>query len=103
MYAKATKALGTCDRCGFTYKLSELKCEVQDEVLNGLRVCRECFDPDHPQYRIGQLNITDPQSLYDPRVDTGKKNSTNYFGFNPVNSTGIVLTGHIGKVTITTN
>ena len=55
MYAKGSKALGLCDRCGFTYKLAELKYEVQDQVRNGLRVCSVCFDPDQPQYRVGEF------------------------------------------------
>lgn len=103
MYAKGSKALGLCDRCGFTYKLAELKYEVQDQVRNGLRVCSVCFDPDQPQYRVGELQTSDPQALYNPRVDSGEKTSTTYFGFDPVTSTGIVMRGNIGKVTITTN
>ena len=39
MYAVGKKALGDCDRCGFTYKLNNLKYEVQDSIRNGLRVC----------------------------------------------------------------
>ena len=100
-YAKGSKALGICDRCGFTFKLNELKYEVQDSVRNGLRVCHVCFDPDHPQFKVGLLNTADPQALFNPRVDSGEKDSTTYFGFNPVNSTGIVMQGSIGNVTIT--
>ena len=59
MYAKGKKALGICDRCGFTYKLAELKYEVEDKVRNGLRVCNSCFDPDHPQLRVGELKTSD--------------------------------------------
>jgi len=103
MYAKGSKALGICDRCGFTYKLAELKYEVQDEVRNGLRVCFSCFDPDQPQYRVGQLQTSDPQALYNPRTDSGEKSSTSYYGFDPVTGIGIVMQGNIGKVTITTN
>ena len=47
-YAKSKKALGICDRCGFTYKLRELIYEVEDETRNGLRVCKSCLAPDHP-------------------------------------------------------
>jgi hypothetical protein len=55
-YAKSKKALGICDRCGFTYKLRELIYEVEDETRNGLRVCKSCLDPDHPQLQVGRLN-----------------------------------------------
>ena len=33
-----------CDRCGFTFKARQLRKE-----WNGLRVCRECWEPRHPQ------------------------------------------------------
>jgi hypothetical protein len=33
-----------CDRCGFLYKASQLKKE-----WNGLRVCKVCWEPRHPQ------------------------------------------------------
>ncbi len=101
-YAVATKALGLCDRCGFTYKLSELKYEIEDEKRNGLRVCNSCFDPDQPQLQVGRLNTSDPQSLFDPRTDSGEIESTLYFGFNPINSTGMVMRASVGKVTIST-
>lgn len=33
-----------CDRCGFKYRLSELRKE-----WTGLKVCSPCWDPRHPQ------------------------------------------------------
>ena len=54
-YARASKALGECDRCGFTFKLNDLRYEVTDKIRNGLRVCSDCFDEDHPQLHIGVL------------------------------------------------
>lgn len=102
MYAQGRKALGICDRCGFTYKLKDLRREVQNKTLNGLKVCPECFDPDQPQYDVNDISTIDPQALYDARVDTGEQASTTYFGFDPVTSIGIVMRGNIGKVTITT-
>ena len=42
-YERGKKALGQCDRCGFTYKLSELQYELFDSKRNGLRVCYECL------------------------------------------------------------
>ena len=35
-YAAGKKAIGICDRCGFTYKLKDLKYEVQDQKKTGL-------------------------------------------------------------------
>jgi len=100
-YAVGSKALGICDRCGFSYKLNELKYEIENETRNGLRVCNNCFDPDQPQYQVGKLNTSDSQALFNARPDSGEKDSTVYFGFDPVNSSGIVLRGNIGDVKIT--
>jgi hypothetical protein len=99
-YAIAKKALGICDRCGFTYKLQDLQYEIEDQTRNGLKVCNSCLDPDHPQLQVGKLNTADPQALYEPRTDSGEESSTVYFGFKPVNSTGMVMRGGVGKVTI---
>ena len=101
-YARASKALGQCDRCGFTYKLSLLKYQIEDSKRNGLRVCSECFDVDHPQYKLGEVDTADNQALFNPRVDRGRKESTTYFGFDPVTGIGLILTSEVGKVTVST-
>jgi|TARA_R100001530_G_scaffold122938_1_gene90702 hypothetical protein len=110
-YAKASKALGQCDRCGFTYKLSLLKYQIEDSKRNGLRVCPTCLDEDQPQLKLGQVNTSDPQSLYNPRVDTGKKSSTSYSAFDPIgggvtafgsSTMGLNIKGEIGKLTVST-
>ena len=100
-YAAGKKALGICDRCGFTYKLSELKYEVQDQKRTGSRVCTSCLDPDHPQFRLGEVDTSDSIGLFNPRPDTNRKDFASYYGFNPVNSTGSVLRAKLGKVVIT--
>ena len=43
-YASGKKALAICDRCGFRYRLHELKKE-----WNGLKTCPNCFETKHPQ------------------------------------------------------
>ena len=100
MYAAGKKALGDCDRCGFTYKLNSLKYEIQDSIRNGLRVCNYCFDEDQPQFKLGQVNTADNQALFNPRVDRGRKESTTYFGFDPVTGVGLILTSEVGTVTV---
>ena len=109
-YARASKALGQCDRCGFSYKLNLLKYEIEDSKRNGLRVCVECFDEDHPQLKLGRVKINDPQNLYNPRPDTGEKESTIYYAWNPVGggvtefgsrTMGLDITGEVGTVTVT--
>ena len=66
-YAPAKKALGNCDRCGWTYKLRELKDEVVDLNSTGLLVCPTCFDPDQPQLQVGRWPVDDPQALRNAR------------------------------------
>tara|TARA_R110002012_G_C11321245_1_gene575886 strand:+ start:170 stop:508 length:339 start_codon:yes stop_codon:yes gene_type:complete len=110
-YARATKALGDCDRCGFTYKLNELRYQIEDSKRNGLRVCNQCFDEDQPQLKLGELNISDPQSLYNPRIDRGEAESTTYYSWNPIgggmvqfgsSTMNLKMTGKVGKLKVST-
>ena len=48
---------------------SDLKQEVIKTKLYQLKVCPECWDPDHPQLQLGMYPINDPQALYQPRPD----------------------------------
>lgn len=101
-YAAGNRALGICDRCGFEYLLHELFTEYYDLRPNGLRVCFTCLDVDHPQLQLGEIIISDPQSLYDPRPDVNIPGSTGYFGWRPLGHpvTG-QLTGSVGTLTVT--
>jgi hypothetical protein len=74
-YAPANKALGICDRCGWTYRLRELKPEVIDLQATGILVCPTCWDPDQPQLQVGRWPVVDPQALRNPRPDTGAPDS----------------------------
>ena len=56
-YASGKFAVGLCDRCGFEYKLHSLKKE-----WNGLKTCRECFEPKHPQLEP-HTAPADPQEI----------------------------------------
>lgn len=69
-FASGKYAFGFCDRCGFRSKLSIMKNLTINEKLTNLKVCPSCYEPDHPQYRIGKVDMTDPQALRDPRPDT---------------------------------
>ena len=60
-YALGKFARALCDRCGFEYKLSELR-----EEWTGSKVCSQCYEPKHPQ--LEPLTATaDPEALYKPR------------------------------------
>lgn len=69
-FARGSRALGICDRCGQTNKLSALRFQVVAQKPTGLRVCPGCLDVDHPQLMLGRVPVSDPQALKDPRPDT---------------------------------
>lgn len=69
-FASGKKAIGLCDRCGFQFKLKELRTIVVKTKNINLLVCPECWEPDHPQLLLGMYPVDDPQALRNPRPDT---------------------------------
>lgn len=69
-FASGKIAIAECDRCGQQYKLKKLKTEIIKQRKYQLRVCDECWDPDHPQLMLGTFPVEDPQALRNPRKDT---------------------------------
>lgn len=69
-YARGSRALGICDRCGQTKKLSTLRVQVIDSQPSGLRVCPSCMDIDHEQLRLSKVRADDAITLRHPRPDT---------------------------------
>lgn len=63
-------AISQCDRCGFRYKLSALRKEIIKTKKYDLKVCNQCWDPDHPQLQLGMYPVEDPQAVREPRPDT---------------------------------
>jgi len=68
-FASGKYSIAECDRCGQRYKLSQLKMEVIKTKLYQLKVCQECWDPDHPQLQLGMYPVDDPQAVRQPRPD----------------------------------
>jgi len=102
-YASGKHAFGFCDRCSFRYPLADLKFEVQDGHLNGLRVCEKCKDIDHEQLQLGEFRIWDPEALQDPRPDLAEDTGRSFFGWAPVgDNIALEGTGQVGTVTIST-
>jgi hypothetical protein len=93
-------ALGLCDRCGFAFKLSELKVEIYDARPNGLLCCDVCRDVDNPQLQLGRVKVDDPQSLLDPRPDTGIPGSTGLFGWMPIGNPATNIQCFVGNLTV---
>lgn len=69
-FASGKWAIAQCDRCGFRYKLKELrKLVIKTKNIN-LLVCGTCWEPDQPQLQLGMYVVNDPQALRNPRPDT---------------------------------
>lgn len=69
-FSSGKNSIAECDRCGFQYKLTELKKEVIKTKTYNLLVCPSCWDPDQPQLQLGMYPVDDPQGVRDPRRDT---------------------------------
>lgn len=101
-WVSENNAFGFCDRCSFRYPLNELKYEFTNLIRNGLRVCPECFDEDHPQLQVGRYRTDDVQSLRDPRPDNSQAASRRLSAWNPVGQDATSKTRVlVGLVTIT--
>jgi hypothetical protein len=125
-FASAKNSIAVCDRCGFRFKLKELKREILKTKTRSDLVCSQCFDPDQPQLQLGMYPVDDPQAIRNPRRDTtyvtaGVNTAGNLtggsrsiqWGWAPVGGSRffddaltpnlLVLTGAVGQVTISTS
>lgn len=113
-FASGKKAIAVCDRCGFQYKLKQLKpLTIKTKNVNVL-VCPTCWEPDQPQLQLGMYTVVDPQALRNPRPDTGYEQSRDLqWGWNPVGlynplsikglPNNLEADGEVGTVTVTTS
>ena len=112
-YTSGKHAIAECDRCGFQYKLHELKDLFIKTTETNIKVCKECWEPDHPQNMQGMYPVDDPQAVRDPRPDTNLAVQRDYqYGWNPVGlnnplalpdlEDNLKATGGVGTVTVTT-
>ncbi len=96
-FATGKRAIADCDRCGFRFKLKDLKGIVVRTKLIQVMVCRQCWEKDHPQLLLGMFPIDDPQALRNARPDRsyvtsgplisgylGTGSRSIYWGWNPV-------------------
>jgi hypothetical protein len=95
-FASGKYAISQCDRCGFRYKLKQLKpLTIKTKNVNIL-VCPTCWEPDQPQLQLGMYPVNDPQAVRNPRPDSNSYYQSGYNGLqtNP-NLTGAsyLLTG----------
>jgi hypothetical protein len=69
-FASGKHAISQCDRCGFRFKLKQLRRLVIKTKNVNILVCPECWEPDQPQLQLGMYPVDDPQAIRDPRPDT---------------------------------
>lgn len=68
-YASGKHSISECDRCGFRYKLKELKTLTIKTKNVRIKVCPSCWEPDQPQLSLGLYPVNDPQAVREPRPD----------------------------------
>ena len=124
-FSSGKNSIAECDRCGFRFKLTELKREDVKTKNYELLVCGPCWDPDHPQLQLGMYPVDDPQGVRNPRPDRsyvasgllpdgyqGEGSRNLQWGWNPVGGSSffddaltpnnLALSVEIGTVTVTT-
>ena len=115
-FASAKKALAICDRCGLTYKLRQLKILVVRGRETNIKVCPTCYDSDHPQNKLGEFPVDDPQAIRNPRPDSSinagpHSSRTIQYGWYPVGGgpsfsgtpNNLVGNAKLGVVTVETS
>jgi hypothetical protein len=71
-------SIAQCDRCGFRFKLQKLKSLTIKTKSVNILVCPECYEPDHPQLKLGMYPVNDPQAVRNPRPDSSYPQSRSY-------------------------
>ena len=98
-FASSQRALAICDICGFQYELRELRNLVKKNKVTELKACPECWNPDHPQNRLGEFPVDDPQAIRNPRPDFAELAASRAH-IEPINPSIVVGFGKVGEVTL---
>jgi len=124
-FASGKIAIAICDRCGFRFRLRELRTLIVKTKQVNMLVCKQCWEPDQPQLQLGMYPVDDPQALRNPRNDNtyyqsgttatgsiGEGSRNIQWGWNPVGGSryfdddltpnNLVMTGTVGTVTVST-
>jgi len=115
-------AIAECDRCGFRFKLKQLKSLIIKTKNVNIMVCYDCWEPDQPQLQLGMYPVDDPQAVENPRPDNSYYANGNdgaggsrvtQWGWNPVGGSrgfdaaltpnDLVISTGLGTVTVTTS
>ena len=68
-FSSGKYAIAECDRCDQRYMLKDLRTQTLKTKPWRIKVCKTCWDPDHPQLQIGMYPVNDPQAVREPRPD----------------------------------
>lgn len=68
-FASGKHSISECDRCGFRFKLKELRELIVKTKKTNVMVCNSCWEMDHPQLQLGMYPVYDPQAVRNPRPD----------------------------------
>jgi len=74
-YSSGKYSIAECDRCGFRYKLTELRKITIKTKQVSIKVCHTCWEQDHPQLQLGMYPVNDPQAVREPRPDVSYRQS----------------------------
>ena len=97
-FSSGKNSIAECDRCGFRFKLKDLRREVVKTKNYELLVCKPCWDPDQPQLQLGMYPVDDPQGVRNPRPDRSYISSgTTGLQVINTNSTDILAQGFQGE------
>lgn len=69
-FSSGKYSIAMCDRCGQKFSLKELRTQTLKTKPYKIKVCRPCYEPDHPQLKLGMYPVFDPQAVREPRPDT---------------------------------
>jgi hypothetical protein len=92
-------SIAQCDRCGFRFKLQKLKSLTIKTKRVNILVCPECWEPDHPQLKLGMYPVNDPQAVRDPRSDVASYPQSRSYTEVIYNGVGVSLAAGV----LTTN
>lgn len=74
-FSSGKNSIAECDRCGFRYKLKQLKQLIIKTKNVNILVCPSCWEPDQPQLSLGLYPVNDPQAVRNPRPDVSYRTS----------------------------
>ena len=88
-FSSGKHSISECDRCGFRYKLKQLKRLVIKTKNVNILVCPACWEPDQPQLSLGLYPVFDPQAIRDPRPDSPSYYQSGLDGIQAEAGTGV--------------